>query len=141
MLSLFFGVSIFIVFLILGVPLAIALASIAAVFDLIPGIGATIGVALVSIVLLPQGLWLSLKVLVTCIILQQIEENVLMPRVMQGSIDMNPVVMFFSLLVGAKIAGVVGLFLSIPVAGVLISLFDLEELKGQSISTHPSNLP
>ena len=140
LLSLFFGVSIFIVFLILGVPLAIALASIAAVFDLIPGIGATIGVALVSIVLLPQGLWLSLKVLVTCIILQQIEENVLMPRVMQGSIDMNPVVMFFSLLVGAKIAGVVGLFLSIPVAGVLISLFDLEELKGQSISTHPSNL-
>lgn len=64
-----------------------------------------------------------------------------MSRVMQGSIDTNPVVIFFSLLVGAKIAGVVGLFLSIPVAGVLISLFDLEELKGQSISTHPSNLP
>jgi predicted PurR-regulated permease PerM len=49
---------------------------------------------------------------------------------MQGSINMNPVVMFFALLVGARIAGLVGVFLSIPLAGVLISLFEIEEMQG-----------
>lgn len=131
LLSIFFGVSTFLVFVILGVPFAIALAAIAAVFDLIPGIGATIGVGLVSIILLSQGLWLSLKALIICIVLQQIEENLLMPRIMQGSIDMNPVVMFLALLIGARVAGLVGIFLSIPIAGVLISLFELQECKGQ----------
>lgn len=131
LLSLFFGVSAFVVFVILGVPYALALAAIAGVFDLIPGIGATIGITLVSLIILPQGLGLSLKVLMSCILLQQVEENVMMPRIMQGSINMNPVVLFFALLVGARVAGLVGVFLSIPVAGVLISLFAVEEMRGK----------
>jgi predicted PurR-regulated permease PerM len=45
-------------------------------------------------------------------------------------LNMNPVVMFFALLVGARIAGLVGVFLSIPLAGVLISLFEIEEMQG-----------
>jgi len=130
-LSVFFGVSAFIVFLILQVPYALVLAAIAGVFDLIPGIGATLGISLVALILLPQGFWLSLKVLVSCILLQQIEENLLMPRIMQGSININPVVMFFALLVGARIAGLLGIFLSIPIAGVIISLFEIDEMKGE----------
>lgn len=130
-LSIFFGVSAFIVFIVLQVPFALVLAAIAGVFDLIPGIGATLGIGLVSIILLPQGILLSIKVLIGCIILQQVEENLLMPRIMQGSVNMNPVVMFFALLVGAKVAGLVGVFLSIPIAGVLISLFDIEEMRGE----------
>ena len=130
-LSVFFGVSAFIVFLILQVPYALVLAAIAGVFDLIPGIGATLGISLVALILLPQGFWLSLKVLVSCILLQQIEENLLMPRIMQGSININPVVMFFALLVGARIAGLLGIFLSIPIAGVIVSLFEIDEMKGE----------
>jgi predicted PurR-regulated permease PerM len=107
------------------------MAAIAGVFDLIPGIGATIGISLVSLIILPQGIWLSVKVLIGCVLLQQVEENILMPRIMQGSINMNPVVMFFALLVGAKIAGLVGVFLSIPIAGVLISLFEVKEMQGE----------
>jgi predicted PurR-regulated permease PerM len=130
-LSIFFGVSAFIVFIILNVPYALVMAAIAGVFDLIPGIGATIGISLVSLIILPQGIWLSLKVLIGCVLLQQVEENLLMPRIMQGSININPVVMFFALLVGAKVAGLVGLFLSIPIAGVLISLFEVKEMQGE----------
>jgi predicted PurR-regulated permease PerM len=132
LLSIFFGMSAFVVFIVLQVPYALVLATIAGVFDLIPGIGATIGIALVSIIILPQSIWLSLKVLIGCILLQQVEENLLMPRIMQGSINMNPVVLFFALLVGARIAGLVGVFLSIPIAGVLISLFDIKEMQGGS---------
>ncbi|BAU06831.1 AI-2E family transporter [Fischerella major NIES-592] len=128
-LSVFFGISAFIVFLILQVPYALILATIAGVFDLIPGIGATLGISLVALIVLPQGIWLSLKVLVGCILLQQIEENLLMPRIMQGSLNINPVVMFFALLIGARIAGLVGVFLSVPIAGVIISVFEIDELK------------
>jgi predicted PurR-regulated permease PerM len=131
-LSIFFGVSVYIVFVVLGLPNALILAAIAGVFDLIPGIGATIGITLVSLMVLPQGIWQSVKVLIGCILLQQVEENLLMPRIMQGSINMNPVFMFFALLVGARVAGLVGVFLSIPIAGVLISLFDLKEMQGES---------
>lgn len=132
LLSIFFGVSIYIVFIIIDLPYALVLAAIAGIFDLIPGIGATIGISLVSLITLPQGIWLALQVLVGCILLQQVEENLLMPRIMQGSINMNPVFMFFALLVGARVAGLVGVFLSIPLAGVLISLFDIKEMQGES---------
>ncbi|MDB9375354.1 AI-2E family transporter [Nodularia sphaerocarpa] len=132
LLSLFFGVSIFVVFVFLQLPYALFLAAIAGVFDLIPGIGATIGITLVAVIVLPQGIWLSLQVLIGCVVLQQIEENLLMPRIMQGSINMNPVFMFFALLVGAKVAGLVGIFLSIPIAGVLISMFKIAEIQGEN---------
>ncbi|HEY9737376.1 MAG TPA: AI-2E family transporter [Trichocoleus sp.] len=134
LLSIFFGVSAFVVFWLVGVPLPLLMAAIAGVFDLIPGIGATLGISLVCLISLPQGILLSLKVLVGCVLLQQVEENLLMPRIMQGSINMNPVVMFFALLVGARVAGLVGVFLSIPIAGVLISLLDLEALRGEASS-------
>lgn len=131
LLSVFFGVSAYLVFILLGVPYALGLAAMAGVFDTIPGIGATLGISLVSLIILPQGIGLALTVLVSCILLQQVEENLLMPRIMQGSINMNPVVMFFALLVGARVAGLVGVFLSIPIAGVLISLFEVREMQGE----------
>lgn len=130
LLSIFFGVSAFLVFILLDIPYAVVMAAIAGVFDLIPGIGATLGIGLVCLIILSQGIWLSLKVLIGCILLQQVEENLLMPRIMQGSINMNPVVMFFALLVGARVAGLIGVFLSIPIAGVLISLLDVDEMQG-----------
>lgn len=130
-LSAFFGISTFIVFLILQVPYTLILATIAGVFDLIPGIGATLGISIVALIVLPQGIWLSIKVLIGCILLQQVEENLLMPRIMQGSLNINPVVMFFALLIGARIAGLLGVFLAVPIAGVIISLFAMDELKAE----------
>ncbi|WAL62167.1 AI-2E family transporter [Thermocoleostomius sinensis] len=133
LLSVFFGLSSFVVFLILKIPYALVLAMIAGIFDLIPGIGATLGIGLVCLILLPQGIWLSLKVLIGCILLQQVEENLLMPRIMQGSVNINPVVMFFALLVGARIAGLFGLFLAIPIAATLVNLFEIDEMKGEAL--------
>ncbi|MEQ9553420.1 MAG: AI-2E family transporter [Coleofasciculus sp. G3-WIS-01] len=130
LLSAFFGISAFVIFVLFRIPYALVLAAIAGVFDLIPAIGATLGITIVALIVLPQGIWLSITVLAICVILQQVEENLLMPRIMQGSLDMNPVVMFFALLVGARIAGLLGVFLAIPLAGVMISLFEINEMKG-----------
>ena len=132
LLSIFFAVSAFVTFLILKAPFALVLAVIVGLFDLIPGIGATLGISLVALFLLSQSVWLSLAVIVTCVLLQQVEENILLPRIMQDSLDINPVVMFFALLVGARVAGLLGVFLSIPIAGVIISLLEIKEMKGRS---------
>jgi predicted PurR-regulated permease PerM len=129
-LSFFFTISTFLVFLILGIPSALTLSLIAGLFDLIPGIGATIGISLIALILLPKSVWLSMQVLVVCISLQQVEENLLLPRVMQGSLNISPVVMFFSLFVGGTLAGLLGVFLAIPVTGVLINLLEIDEMKG-----------
>lgn len=131
LLSAFFGISAFVVFVLFRIPYALVLAAIAGLFDLIPAIGATLGITIVALIVLPQGILLSITVLAICVTLQQVEENLLMPRIMQGSLDMNPVVMFFALLVGARVAGLLGVFLAIPLAGVMISLFDINEMKGK----------
>jgi predicted PurR-regulated permease PerM len=128
-LIIFFGISIYIVFLLLGVASPLGLAAIVSIFDLIPGIGATLGISLVSLIILQQGVNLALITLVSCIVLQQIQENLIMPKIMQESIDLNPVVMFFALLVGAKVAGLVGVFLSIPLAGIVIELCGVREMQ------------
>ena len=137
LLSLFFGVSTFVVFLLLGVPYAPTLAVIAGLFDLIPGIGATIGVGLISLFLLSQSLGLAVQSLLTCVVLQQVEENLLLPRIMKDSLNINPVVMFFALIVGARIAGVLGIFLSIPVASTIINLLEIDEMKGSAVHFDP----
>lgn len=132
LLSVFFGISTFVVFLLLNVPYALTLAVIAGLFDLIPGIGATIGVGLISLFLLSQSIGLALQALVICVALQQVEENLLLPRIMKDSLNINPVVMFFALIVGVRIAGVLGIFLSIPIASTIINLLEIDEMKGSS---------
>jgi predicted PurR-regulated permease PerM len=140
LLCLFFSGTAFIVFLVLRVPFALVLAVIVGIFDLIPGIGATMGIGLVCLILLSQSVWLALKVLIACVVLQQIQENLVLPRIMQNSLNINPVVMFLALLVGARVAGIFGLFLAVPIAGVAVSLLEIEEMQSRTTAlTKESN--
>ncbi|MCC5642065.1 AI-2E family transporter [Nostoc sp. CHAB 5824] len=131
LLSAFLTSTTFLVFLILKVPFALILSVIVGILDIIPGIGATLGVSTVTLVVLSQGVWLALKVLIACIVLQQIQDNLIAPRIMQDALNLNPVVVFFALLVGAKVAGLLGVFISIPIAGVIVSLFEIDEMKAE----------
>ncbi|MEO0352816.1 MAG: AI-2E family transporter, partial [Cyanobacteria bacterium P01_A01_bin.15] len=92
LLSIFFALSTFVVFWLLQIPYALVLAVIAGLFDLIPGIGATLGVGIVGLLLLSQGIGVAIQSVVTCILLQQVEENVLLPHIMRDSLNINPVV-------------------------------------------------
>lgn len=134
LLSTFFGTATFLAFLIFKMPYALTLAVFAGLFDLIPGIGSSIGIGLVMLFLLSQSVVLAVKSVVICVVLQQIEENLLMPRVMQDSLNINPVVMFFALIVGARMAGLLGIFLSIPIASIVVSLLEIEEMKGKAVA-------
>jgi predicted PurR-regulated permease PerM len=130
-LTLFLTSSTFLVFLVLNVPFALILSVIVGLLDIIPGIGATLGVSVITLIILSQSVWLALKVLAACIVLQQIQDNLISPRIMQGALNLNPVMVFFALLVGAKVAGLLGIFISIPIAGVIVSLFEIDEMKSE----------
>lgn len=131
LLMLFLTISSFVVFVMLGVPFPLVLAVIVGIFDLIPGIGATLGVSIISLIVLSQGVWLAVKVLAACIVLQQIQDNLIAPRVMQDSLNLNPVVVFFALLVGVRVAGLLGIFIAIPLAGVVVTWFEIEEMQAE----------
>ena len=79
--------------------------------SIIPGIKTTLEIGIASFIVLSQGFWLAVKILGICLVLQQIQDNFIIPRVMQDSVNINPVVTFFVILVGAKVAGIVGIFL------------------------------
>lgn len=131
LLCLFLTISTYLVFVILQVPFPLLLSLIAGVFDLIPGIGATLGVGLITLILLAQNVWLALKVLITCIVLQQIQDNLISPQIMENTVQISPVIVFLSLLIGARVAGLLGIFLAVPIAGVMVSWLEIDEIKAE----------
>ncbi|WP_066381974.1 AI-2E family transporter [Anabaena sp. CA = ATCC 33047] len=131
LLTLFLTTSTFIVFILFKVPFALLLSLIVGILDIIPGIGATLGISTITLIVLSQNVWLALRVLAACIVLQQIQDNIIAPRVMQGTLNLNPVVVFFALLVGARVAGLLGVFISIPITGVIVSLFEINAMKSE----------
>ena len=131
-ISALLSVASFLVFELFQIPFALVLAVIVGAFDLIPGIGASLGVSLACLIILVQSGWFAaLKVLAVCILLQQLQDNLLAPRVMQSTVHLNPIVVFFALLVGTQIAGLLGVLLSVPIAGVIVSLLEIEEMQAK----------
>ena len=131
LISFLLSIATLLVFVIFQIPFSFLLAVTIGVFDLIPGIGATLGVSFVCLIILVQSGWLmALKVFAICLILQQLQDNFVSPRVMQSTVHLNPVVVFFALLVGTRVSGLLGVFLAIPIAGVIVSLLEIEEAQG-----------
>lgn len=128
-LAIFFTITIFIVLVILKVPYALFLSVVAGLFDFIPGVGSTIGIGLICLLIMPQSLTIALQVLVACFIIKQVEENFLLPQILRNSINISPVVMFVALLVGARVGGLLGIFLAVPAAGVIMSFLIEEKVK------------
>ena len=120
LLMLFLSAMSFVVFSILGVNYSLILAVIVGVLDAIPGIGATLGVIVVTLLIFAsQGGAIALKVVIACVILQQIQDNFIHPKVMGNALELNPVLLFLALFIGERIAGLLGVFLAIPIAGMI----------------------
>ncbi|NQV09802.1 MAG: AI-2E family transporter [Cyanobacteria bacterium] len=136
-LVLFLSLSSFVVFALLGVKFSLVLALVVGVLDAIPGIGATLGVIVItSLVFVTQGPWMALSVVIASIVLQQIQDNLIHPRVMGKALNINPVVVFFALFIGERIAGLLGVFLAIPIAGMIVS-WSAEESPEPAADTVP----
>jgi predicted PurR-regulated permease PerM len=127
-ISFICGVLTFIVLLVLGMPYPAALALLVAVLDLIPLVSATLGGALLVIVGFFVSPLTALILLVYVLIYQQVEGSVLQPLVYSRAVQLNALVIFVAVLVGAALLGIPGALLAIPVAEVIrIVIADLVE--------------
>ena len=110
------GVATGIAYTLLGLPGALLLGLIAALTEAIPIVGPLLGAIpaiLVAATVSPQ---LALVVAAIYLVLQLIESNVLVPMVMRNTIGISPLLVLFSLLVGAAVGGILGAFLAVPLA-------------------------
>jgi predicted PurR-regulated permease PerM len=117
-ISLIAGVASYIAFAVLGVPFAVPLAFLVAVFDLIPMIGATLGAVLgVSVALFTRGIWpTTVLVAAFFIAYQQLENYVIAPRVLKSTVELGAAAVLIAGLIGATVLGLVGALMAIPVA-------------------------
>jgi len=119
LISLIAGASATVVLLIMGVPYAVALGLFVAIFDLIPLAGATIAGILVVTVAFLHSVPAGIVVAVFIIVYQQVENHLLQPVIYGRTVQLSPLVVLISVIVGAELSGVIGALAAIPVAGAI----------------------
>ncbi|KAF3887018.1 MULTISPECIES: AI-2E family transporter [Nostocales] len=124
LLAVFMGVIMTPIFLILKVPFALLFAIVIGISQLIPFIGATLGIGLVTFLVLLQNWWLAVQVAVAAIVVQQIKDNLLSPKLLGDFIGVNPIWIFVAILMGFEIAGLLGTLVAVPIAGTIKGTFD-----------------
>jgi predicted PurR-regulated permease PerM len=134
LISLIAGVTSTIVLLVMGVPFAVALGLLVAILDLVPLAGATLAAIIVSGVAFLESIPAGIVVAVFFIVYQQVENHVLQPLVYSRTVQLSPLAILIAVLIGAKLAGVLGALAAIPVAGtiqvLLIAWLDVRRERG-----------
>ncbi|HZQ81175.1 MAG TPA: AI-2E family transporter [Gaiellaceae bacterium] len=119
LISLIAGAGNTIVLVIMGVPYAAALGLLVAVLDLIPLAGATVAGVIVCLVAFLHSVPAGVVVLVFFVVYQQLENHLLQPVIYGRTVQLSPLAVLVSVLVGAELAGILGALAAIPVAGAL----------------------
>ncbi|OGL73956.1 hypothetical protein A3E39_02010 [Candidatus Uhrbacteria bacterium RIFCSPHIGHO2_12_FULL_60_25] len=114
-LSLIVGILYYIGLRILGVEGALVLAILGGFTEFIPYLGPILGGIPAILVALSQSPTLALLTIILFVVVQQTENHILVPKVMQKAVGINPVLSIVALLVGAKLFGIPGAILAIPV--------------------------
>ena len=123
-LALIMGVMVFVGLTLIGVPYALLLGVIAGLLEIVPIAGpilsALVGVSM-AVLISP---FLALLTLIFYIIVQQVENHILVPMLMKKATGLNPVVVIVALLAGAKLGGVLGMLISVPLATIAGELLE-----------------
>ena len=119
-ISVLCTVSSWIVLTILGVPYALSLAIVMGFLDLIPLVGATLGAILVGIATATVDFPTATIVwVIFSVVYQRIENDMIQPVVYGRALSVNPLVTIISVLVGARLLGILGALLAIPIAAAI----------------------
>ena len=118
---------------IIGVKYAVLLGFMIGLFNIIPYFGAIVAVAIsILITIITGGVSQTLIMAIVVIILQQIDSNIINPKIIGNSLEISPLLVIFAVTVGGAYWGVLGMFLAVPVAAVLkIIIDDWIEYKNQ----------
>lgn len=111
----------------LGIPYDIPLALLSGILEVVPTLGPIISAVPAVIVALTISPSLAVTVIVAYILIQLVENNILVPKVMEKAVGLNPVAVILAVLIGANLIGISGALLAIPlVTFILVILKSLE---------------
>jgi predicted PurR-regulated permease PerM len=140
-ISLIAGVASTIVLLVMGVPFAVALGLLVAILDLVPLAGATLAAIIVSTIAFLDSLPAGIVVLLFFIVYQQVENHLIQPIVYSRTVQLSPLAILIAVLIGAKLAGILGALAAIPVAGTIqVLLLSWLEVRRERGAERPAPL-
>ncbi|MFH1671637.1 MAG: AI-2E family transporter [Candidatus Portnoybacteria bacterium] len=122
-LMLIIGILTYIGLSLLGVKYALTLALIAGLFEIIPYIGPIVSALPAAILAFIQAPLLALLVVILYIVIQQLENYVFYPQVMKKAVGLNPILIIIVMLIGAKLVGILGIILAVPLTAGISEFF------------------
>lgn len=117
--SIFVGAFSYLAFLILNVKYPFTLAMLAGVLNFVPIIGPIFVAALILVTVSLTSVLKAIFAVIAFTLIQQIENNILTPLLTKRFVDISPVIVLVSLVIGGKLLGILGAILAIPLAGIL----------------------
>lgn len=132
-IALYFAVVFSLGLTILQVPFALSIGLTGGVLEIVPYLGGIVAVTLAIFSALTVSPWLALWVLIFYIVVIEVESHIIAPVLYGRAIGMHPVVVLIALVLGIKAGGILGVFLAVPAAVVVISL--LQELQTHLVSS------
>ena len=114
----------FIALSIIDVKFALLLAILAALLELVPNIGPILSAIPAVAIALTTSPLQALLVVIAYVAIQQLEGQFLVPYIMRKTIDLNPVITIFALLVGARLGGIIGAIIAVPMLAVFLVVFE-----------------
>lgn len=125
LLGLFMAIALSFAFWWLRVPFFLVLAIFIGLMEVIPFVGATLGIVTVGVLVAFIDWWLAVEVVSAAIALQQVKDNLLAPRVMGNLTGLSPAIILAALLLGGQVGGLLGVILAIPLAGLVKTIMEL----------------
>lgn len=119
LLSFIIGILSYIGLMILGIPYALPLAVVAGILEVVPVIGPIISAIPAVLIAVTVSPLLAIGVAAMYFVIQQLENNLIVPQVMQRAVGLNPLVVILAIAVGSRLLGFAGALLAVPIAVVL----------------------
>jgi predicted PurR-regulated permease PerM len=131
LLGVIVGVLVYLILAVVGIPHALLLACLAAAFELIPVFGPVISsVPAILIAFADRGLGTGLLLVGLYIIIYQFESQLFYPLVVKKIVGISPIIVILALVIGAKLAGVLGAVIAVPLSAALMEyVHDVEKRK------------
>jgi predicted PurR-regulated permease PerM len=123
LLSFVIGLMTYTVLSLLGLPYALPLALLAGFLEVLPTIGPIISAVPAVIVAFTISPSMALVVACAYFIIQLLENNLLVPKIMQHAVGLNPLIVIIAILIGGNLMGIVGALLAIPFISFIIVLY------------------
>jgi predicted PurR-regulated permease PerM len=109
---------------IIGIPYAVVLALIAGIMEAVPNVGPIIAAVPAVLIAALYSPWQALLVAILYLVIQQLENYVVVPRIMSKAVELHPLAVLLALMVGGELMGVLGAVLAVPVTAAISVVVD-----------------